>query len=80
LEKKDYNYAITDSPPLLVIQHKCKEQNIFMSISEDVSEEDVEAPPVDESPETTNMTPPYDPPKVEQVLISLNALTVFYAP
>jgi hypothetical protein len=22
LEKKDYNYAITDSPPLLVIQRK----------------------------------------------------------
>jgi hypothetical protein len=31
-------------------RHKCKEQNIFMSISEDVSEEDVEAPLVFVSP------------------------------
>jgi hypothetical protein len=32
-------------------RHKCKEQNIFMAISEDVSEEDVEAPLVSVSPE-----------------------------
>jgi hypothetical protein len=38
--------------------HKCKEQNIFMAISEDVSEEDVEAPPVAESPEPIDMTQP----------------------
>jgi hypothetical protein len=59
--------------------HKCKEQNIFMAISEDVSEEDVEAPLVSESPEPTDITPPSDPPEVEPV-ISLNALTGFSAP
>jgi hypothetical protein len=51
--------------------HKCKEQKIFMAISEDVSEEDVEAPLVSVSPEPTNITPPSDPPEVEPV-ISLN--------
>ena len=55
--------------------HKCKEENIFMAISEDVSEEDVEAPIVSMSPEPTNITPP----KVEQV-ISLNSLTGFSTP
>jgi hypothetical protein len=40
--------------------HKCKEQNIFMAISEDVSKDDVEAPLVDVSPEPTDMTPPSD--------------------
>jgi hypothetical protein len=59
--------------------HKCKEQKIFMAISEDVSEEDVEAPLVSVSPEPTNITPPSDPPKVEPI-ISLNALTGFSAP
>jgi hypothetical protein len=43
--------------------HKCKEQNIFMAISEDVSEEDVETPLVSESPEPTDITPPSDPPE-----------------
>jgi hypothetical protein len=59
--------------------HKCKEQNIFMAISEDVSEEDVEAPLVSVSPEPTDITPPSDPPEVEPV-ISLNSLTGFSAP
>jgi hypothetical protein len=59
--------------------HKCKEQNIFMAISEGISEEDVETPLVSESPETTDITPPSDPPKVEPT-ISLNALTGFSAP
>jgi hypothetical protein len=59
--------------------HKCKEQNIFMAISEDVSEEDVEAPLVSVSPEPTDITPPSDPPEVELV-ISLNALTGFSTP
>jgi hypothetical protein len=45
--------------------HKCKEQNIFMAISEDISEEDVETPLVSESPESTDITPPSDPPEVE---------------
>jgi hypothetical protein len=53
--------------------HKCKEQKIFMAISKDISEEDVESPLVSESPEITDITPPLDPPKVEPV-ISLNAL------
>jgi hypothetical protein len=38
--------------------HKCKEQNIFMAISEDVSEEEVESPLVSMSHEPTNITPP----------------------
>jgi hypothetical protein len=59
--------------------HKCKEQNIFMAISEDVSEEDVKTPLVSESPETMDITPPSDPPEVEPI-ISLNALTAFSAP
>jgi hypothetical protein len=50
-----------------------------MAISEDVSEDDVEAPPVAESPEPTNRTPPSDPPEVKPV-ISLSALTGFSAP
>jgi hypothetical protein len=61
------------------LRHKCKEQNILMAISQDVSEEDVEAPLVSVSPEPTNITPPSDRPKVEPV-ISLNSLTGFSAP
>jgi hypothetical protein len=59
--------------------HKFKEQNIFMAISEDVSEEDVEAPLVSVSPEHTDITPPSDPPEIEPV-ISLNSLTGFSTP
>jgi hypothetical protein len=59
--------------------HKCKQQNIFMAILEDVSEEDVEAPLVSVSPDPMSITPPSDPPKVELV-ISLNSLTGFSAP
>jgi hypothetical protein len=59
--------------------HKCKEQNLFMAISEDISEEDVETPLVFESPEITDITPPSDPLEVE-LIISLNALTSFSAP
>jgi hypothetical protein len=59
--------------------HKCKEQNIFMAILEDVSEEDVEAPLVSMSPEPTDITPPLDHLDVELV-ISPNALTGFSAP
>jgi hypothetical protein len=50
--------------------HKFKEQNIFMAISKDVSEEDVEAPLVFESTEPTDITPPSD----------INILTSFFAP
>jgi hypothetical protein len=59
--------------------HKCKEQNLFMAISEDILEEDVDNPLVPESPEITDINPASDPPKVESI-ISLNALTSFSAP
>jgi hypothetical protein len=59
--------------------HKCKEQNICMAISKDVSEDDIEAPLVSMSPELIDMTPPSDPHKVEP-FISLNALTGFSTP
>jgi hypothetical protein len=59
--------------------HKCKEQNLFMAIFEDISEEDVETPLVPKSPEITNITPPSDPLKVEPI-ISLNYLIGFSAP
>jgi hypothetical protein len=59
--------------------HKCKEKKIFMAISEEISEEDEETPSMSESPESTDITPPSDPPEVELV-ISLNALTGFSTP
>jgi hypothetical protein len=59
--------------------HKCKEQNIFMDISEDFSEEDVGAPLVSMSLEPTDITLLSNPPEVEPV-ISLNALTGFSSP
>jgi hypothetical protein len=58
---------------------KCKEQKLFMAISEDIQEEDVDTPPVPESPEIFDIIPPSDPPEVEPI-ISLNALTSFSAP
>jgi hypothetical protein len=59
--------------------HKCKEQKIFMAISEDILEEDVDTPLMLESPEITDINPPSNPPEVEPI-ISLNALTGFSAP
>jgi hypothetical protein len=59
--------------------HKCKEQNLFMAISEDILEEDVETPLVPESLEITAINPPFDPSEVE-LIISLNALIGFSAP
>ena len=38
--------------------HKCKEQKLFMAISEDIWEEDVETPLVSEPLETIDITPP----------------------
>jgi hypothetical protein len=58
---------------------KCKEQKIFMAISEDILEEDVDTPLVPESPEITDINPPSNPPEVEPI-ISLNDLTIFSAP
>jgi hypothetical protein len=59
--------------------HKCKEQKLFMAISEDILEEDVDTPLVPESPEITDINPPSNPPEVEPI-ISLNALTNFSTP
>jgi hypothetical protein len=59
--------------------HKCKEQNLFMAISEDIQEEDVDNPPMPESLEISDINPPSDPPE-EEPIISLNALTGFSAP
>jgi hypothetical protein len=59
--------------------HKCKEQKLFMAISKDISEEDIETPLMSKPPETPNITPHSDPPKVEPV-ISLNDLTRFSTP
>ena len=42
--------------------HKCKEQNLFMALSKDIQEEDVGNPPMPESPETSDLNPPSDPP------------------
>jgi hypothetical protein len=50
-----------------------------MVISEDFSEEEVEAPSVAKSHEASDRIAPLDPSKVEPV-ISLNAITRFYAP
>jgi hypothetical protein len=50
-----------------------------MAISEEISEENEETPSMFESPESIDITPPSDPPEVEPV-ISLNALTGFFAP
>ena len=59
--------------------HKCKEQKLFMAISKDIQEEDVDNPPMPESPEISDINPPSDPPE-EEPIISLNALTGFSAP
>jgi hypothetical protein len=59
--------------------HKCKQKNLFMAIFEEILEEDEENPSMSESLESTDITPPSDPPKVEPI-ISLNSLTGFSAP
>jgi hypothetical protein len=59
--------------------HKCKEQNLFMAISEEILEEEEETPFVSDLPKSTDITPPLDPPEVEPI-ISLNALTGFSTP
>jgi hypothetical protein len=60
-------------------ENKCKEQNFFMAISEDVAEKEVEVPPMEEIPRPDATTPPTNPPEVEP-LISLRAITEFSAP
>jgi hypothetical protein len=59
--------------------HKCKEQKLFMAISEDVPEEDVTVPLVEEPSLPDATQEPADPPEVDP-LISLHALTGFSAP
>ena len=59
--------------------HKCKEHKLFMDISKDASDKEVETPPVVELPEPIDLTLSFDPPKVELIL-SLNAFTVFFVP
>jgi hypothetical protein len=59
--------------------HKCKEQNLFMALSEDTQEDDDDTSPIPESPETSEINPPSDPP-AEEPIISLNALTGFSVP
>jgi hypothetical protein len=73
---KDLCYNCNDK---YFLGHKCKEQNLFMAIYEDISEEDVETPLVSKSPEITNITPPLYPPEVEPIIF-LNALSSFSTP
>jgi hypothetical protein len=59
--------------------NKCKEQNTFMAISEDVYEEAVEDPPMAESPKFPDLTYPLDPLEVESI-ISLNSIIGLSSP
>jgi len=59
--------------------HKCIEQKLFMAISEDVLEEDVIVPLIEEPSLLDATQDPINPPKVDP-LISLNSLTSFSIP
>jgi hypothetical protein len=59
--------------------YKCKEHKIFIVLTEDISEEDVIVPPVEELPPPSDLTPHSDPLDIDPV-ISLNALTSFSTP
>jgi hypothetical protein len=61
------------------LEHKCKEQNIFMVVIEELSGENVVVSLVEELPPPYDLTLPSDPPEVDPV-ISLNALTGFSTP
>jgi hypothetical protein len=50
-----------------------------MAMTKDIFEEEAFVSLVDELPPPSNLTPPYDPPKVEP-MISLSALIGFSAP
>jgi hypothetical protein len=54
--------------------HKCKEQKLFMAISEDISEEDVETPLVSELPEITDIPLPQTLPKWNRSFPSMLSL------
>jgi hypothetical protein len=60
-------------------EHKCKEQKIFMVVTEDIFEEYDVVPPMEELQLPSNLTPPSDPPYVDPA-ISLNSLIVFSTP
>ena len=60
-------------------ENKCKEDNIFMAISKDVFEEEVDSSSVPELPPLEDLPPSFVLPIVEP-LISLNALTSFSTP
>jgi hypothetical protein len=59
--------------------HKCKEQKIFMVISEDVADEEAEVSHLEEIPQVDDPTPPSDPLEVE-LFVSLHALSRFSSP
>jgi hypothetical protein len=59
--------------------NKCKEHTLFMAISEDVSKEDLETPPMAKLLEPIDFPLPSNQPEVEP-LISLNSLTRFSTP
>jgi hypothetical protein len=61
------------------LKNKCKEQDIFMAIYKDVTDEEVETSLVEEIPPKNDTNLPIDPPEVE-LLISLHALTGFSTP
>jgi hypothetical protein len=58
------------------LRHKCKENKLFMAISEYVPEEDVTIPLVEEPSLPDATLKPANPPKVEP-LISLHAINRF---
>jgi hypothetical protein len=62
-----------------ILWGKCKEQKLFMAISEDVPEEDVTVPLIEEPSLPDATQEPADPPEFDP-LISLHALTSFSAP
>jgi hypothetical protein len=49
--------------------HKCKEQFFFMTILEDVVEEEVVVPPIEEIPLPDATTEPTDPLEVDPLII-----------
>jgi hypothetical protein len=59
--------------------HKCKAKNIFMAKLEYFFEEGAYSSLVPEIPPLVDLNTPYDPQEVEP-LISMNALTGFFAP
>jgi hypothetical protein len=62
-----------------ILWHKCKEKKLFMAISKDVVEDEIEVSHDAELPEPNSITPPSNPTKIEPI-IYLNALTSFFAP